>query len=91
MPRETRVWEIFWETKPDLPTPEKKMVPREFRRVWVKVRVWERSRFWKKWLRYFCWDLKRVSRCVSSRLDFVSSCCSASIGMMGNVRGREPI
>ena len=28
----------------------------------MKARVWERSRFWKKKLRYFCWDLKSESR-----------------------------
>lgn len=48
MSRETRVWEILLATKPDFPTPEKKMVPRELRRVWVKDNAWEKSRFWKK-------------------------------------------
>lgn len=39
VPSETRVWEIFLATNPDFPTPVKKMVPEESRRVWVKVRV----------------------------------------------------
>lgn len=66
MPRETRVWEILLATKPDLPTPEKKMVPEDWRRVRVKARVWERSRCWKKKLRWLCWDLNRFRRVVSS-------------------------
>lgn len=48
MPRETRVWEILFETKPDFPTPEKKIVPEELRRIRVNASVWVRSRFWKK-------------------------------------------
>ena len=39
MPREIRVWEILLATKPDLPTPEKKIVPLQWRSVWVKVNV----------------------------------------------------
>ena len=54
MLRETRVWEILLATKPDLPTPEKKMVPEEERRVRVKARVCGRERFWKKKLRWLC-------------------------------------
>lgn len=86
IPREIRVWEIFWDTKPDLPTPVKKIVPLQFNRVWVKVRVWERFRFWKKWLRYFCWDLKRWRRSVGSiRVCFEGRERSADGG------GRDPI
>lgn len=51
IPRETSVCEILLATKPDLPTPVKKMVPppaAELRRVWVKDKVWERSRCLKK-------------------------------------------
>lgn len=48
MPRDIRVWEILLATKPDLPTPEKKIVPLQLRSVWVKVKAWERFRFWKK-------------------------------------------
>lgn len=48
MPRETKVWEILLATNPDFPTPEKKMVPRELRRVSVKDNAWDKSRFWKK-------------------------------------------
>ncbi|KAM2578385.1 hypothetical protein TB2_003935 [Malus domestica] len=69
MPRETRVWEILWATKPDLPTPEKNIVaPTEDcrRRVWVKASVRGRSRCWKKKLRWLCWDLNRFRRVVSS-------------------------
>ena len=39
MPREIRVWEILLATKPDFPTPEKKIVPLQWRSVWVKVNV----------------------------------------------------
>ncbi|KAF9686836.1 hypothetical protein SADUNF_Sadunf02G0031100 [Salix dunnii] len=39
MPREIRVWEILLATKPDLPTPEKKIAPLQRRSVWVKDKV----------------------------------------------------
>ena len=93
MPRETRVCEILRATKPDLPTPEKKMVPGELRRVAVNLSVWERSRFWKKKLRWFCWDLKRL-RSVDSLIevwfgDFSGK--SEEEREMSEDEGRDPI
>lgn len=60
MPKETRVCEMFLETKPDLPIPVMKIVPVVLRSVWVNKSVWVWSRFSKKVFRYFCWELKRV-------------------------------
>lgn len=103
MPRETRVWEILWATKPDLPTPEKKTVaPAEDwrRRVRVKDRVWERSRCWKKKLRWLCWDLKRLRRVVSSMHEEEEDWVAVVVlgldrecGLMKSVEkgGREPM
>lgn len=49
-PREVKVWESLEATKPDFPTPVKKMeeLGGMDRRVWVKIRVWRRERLSKK-------------------------------------------
>lgn len=55
-------------TKPDLPTPVKKIVVPErdaARRVCVNLRVWEKFRLLKKKLRWICCDLKRLVRVCS--------------------------
>lgn len=89
--RETRVWEILRATKPDLPTPEKKIVPRQLRRVWVKARVWERSRLRKKKLRWSCWDLKRLRSALGSMRDW--GCLGGECGKWwsDDDAGKEPI
>ena len=46
----------------------------------MKARVCGRERFWKKKLRWLCWDLKRLRRLVSSIRESFSDGC-----------GREPI
>lgn len=78
---------MFLETKPDFPTPVMKIVPVEFKRVWVNTWVWEWSSLSKKVLRYFCWDLKRFFSLTGS-MSWVGFCDD---GSAANKCGREPI
>lgn len=86
-PRETSVCEILWATKPDLPTPVKKTVPAASRSARVNARVWEWSIRSKKKLRWFCCDLKRSFRMVSSMWPLMPCLGETPFGNAG----REPI
>lgn len=69
------------------------MVPDDWRRVRVKARVWERSRCWKKKLRWLCWDLNRFRRVVSSIEDWVVLGLEEECGMRRSADdgGRDPM